>query len=105
MIDVKTESKFEITSPVIVGGRRILIVSKRSLISIDKQNVAAALVSPVYLFLEEGDLIYAFSIPKGESVNLIELLGDDRALKQRVMESFGLPPYTEITDSENRSPE
>ena len=103
MIDIHTESDFQVSSPLVIGNRKIVFVSKRSLISFDKEKcVFAGLVNPAYLIIEEGDFVYAFSVPHGGSINLAELFTADLKLKREIFEKFGKPTNIEIINNENR---
>lgn len=104
MISINTETELELSSPVVIDQRKIFVVSQKlSLTSRGAGRALASLVTPIYIIVQERRLRYAFSLPKGERVDLHEVLSNKPTLEREFSKATSSErDLEEIIKNENR---
>ena len=79
------ESKFEVSEPVVIGNRDVVVASRRTSFGFSPGPVHALQVQPEYIFVREAGYIYGMSVTRGTKVDLEKIAPD---LRQSVLDSF-----------------
>lgn len=83
MIGINSEGELELSHPVVVGERKIFVISQKlSLTSSRMGGAIASLVTPLYVIVQEKQLRYAFSLLKEEIVDLLEVWSHKPSLER-----------------------
>jgi len=91
MITTKRRCDFEICEPLVVGERRIFIVSRINTITIPKfDSVAGVIVNPLSAIVLEKDTCYGFSFAKAQRLDIEELIRDYPSLEEEFFKMSGI---------------
>jgi len=85
MMKFEQKRDVELSSPVSIGDRLVYVVSERLVMSAGKnRRIFGMLISPIYIVVVEGDLLYAFSIVSGVAIELEDLFLKHPALREKL---------------------
>jgi hypothetical protein len=85
MIDLRSETSFEISDPLVVGDRHIFIVSQKvSMKSGRLQGIFGTMVSPTCAIVIESKARYGFSLETGEALDLDDFFHKNSHVKEEL---------------------
>ncbi|HYB03184.1 MAG TPA: hypothetical protein VED17_01890 [Nitrososphaerales archaeon] len=85
MIDIQSETSFEISDPFVVGDRHIFIVSWRvSMKSGRLRGIFGTMVSPTCAIVIESKARYGFSLETGEALDLDDFFHKNWVVKKKL---------------------
>jgi hypothetical protein len=87
-MDLDAERRLDVGSPLMVGDRKMCVVSEIVSFQGDKGVVFAILISPVALIVFEGSQHYALSLVEGSEVTLEDLIVRDPSLRDKLSSDF-----------------
>jgi hypothetical protein len=83
-MNLKADRRLEVGSPVMVGNRKMFVVSEVLLFHDDNGVAFAGLLSPVALIVFEGSLEYSLPLEEGSKVTLEDLILKDPSIQEKL---------------------